>query len=65
VTGPGCRTPGAVFHITITPQAVTCQVDLPDPLGLDEGAAAALESDLHDAVEHVLVRFFPRVRPDA
>jgi hypothetical protein len=49
-----CRTPGAVFHVDIAPNAVTCSVDLPQAVCLTGPEAKLLENRLHDAFEGVL-----------
>lgn len=54
-----CRTPGAEFHMHIQPDRIECAVTLPVDLRLDETRAAALETDLHNAVEHVLAGYWP------
>lgn len=55
-----CQTPGAQFHTRITPVRVDVGVDLPAPLDLTEAEAAMLDANLHNAVELVLARYFPR-----
>lgn len=57
---PACRTPGAIFTISIGPSSVGCGVSLRDPLTLSESEAACLENELHDAVEGVLGPYVER-----
>lgn len=57
ITQP-CRTPGARYSITIEPQAVRLQVELP-AWALDVDAAVGLEALLHEAVEGVLASYWP------
>jgi hypothetical protein len=54
-----CLTPGAQFHTHISPQRVTCTVDLPVPLGLDEEGAEVLEALIHNAMEIALAGYWP------
>ena len=49
-----CKTPGANFHISIGPQAVSCRVDIPFDLRLTKEDAISLENKIHDALEDVL-----------
>ncbi len=51
-----CLTPGAVYHISISPHWAAVAVDVPAGLDLDETGAAILERDLHSAVERALAR---------
>ena len=53
-----CLTPDAVFHIHIEDKSVTCKVDLPMTLNLDEDQAKQLEDRIHDAMESVLSNYF-------
>lgn len=53
-----CKTPGAIFHIEITPQRIGVVVDMPKEVEMGEAEAEGLEDDLHDAMEEVLSRFF-------
>lgn len=56
--GTECQTPGAQFHTHISGATVEIRVDLPHELGLSEDDAKLLESNLHNAVELVLARYF-------
>jgi hypothetical protein len=60
-----CRTPGAIFHIKITPACIGVEVDLPDNnhVDLSEDQAIELTNQLHDAMEEVLSQFFELDRP--
>jgi hypothetical protein len=60
-----CQTPGAVFHTTIKPKLVAVSVDTPFALPLTEAEAVLLESNLHNAFELVLSRYFTRHPEDA
>jgi hypothetical protein len=53
-----CQTPGAQFHIHVSEGFVDCKVDLPEPLKLTEEEAKLLETNLHNALELVLARYF-------
>lgn len=57
-----CQTPDAEFHIHIGPYLVSCVVDMPFELVLEENEAALLESNLHNAMELVLARYFPKTK---
>jgi hypothetical protein len=61
-----CQTPGAVYDIRIRPTGVSVEVTFPAGTAgpATVGDAAALESDLHRAVERVLARLFDK-SPDA
>ena len=58
-----CRTPDAEFHVSIQPDRIECAVTLPVDLALDETRAAALEGDLHNAVELELAGYWPERAP--
>ena len=61
-----CQTPGAQFHTRISPAEVSCTVTLPRPLDLTEQQAAELDTNMHNAMELVLARYFPNsAAPDA
>ncbi len=62
-----CLTPGAVYHISISPHWAAVAVDVPAGLDLDETGAAILERDLHSAVERDLHSAVERARhfPDS
>lgn len=53
-----CRTPGAVFHITIKEELIGVQVNLNKKVHLTRLQAAALEDQLHDALEEILAPFW-------
>jgi hypothetical protein len=57
---PTCQTPGAQFHTRISPREVACTVTLPHPLTLTEKQASELDTNMHNAVELVLARYFPQ-----
>ena len=58
--GHRCQTPGAIFHIKITPMCIGVDVDLPkdNPINISEEEAIVLTDQVHDAMEAVLARFF-------
>lgn len=53
-----CQTPGAQFHTHISSDVIECKVNLPKALDLTEEEAKLLESNLHNALELVLARYF-------
>jgi len=53
-----CQTPGALYYTRISGKTLTVQVELPKELALSEEDATLLESNLHNAVELVLARYF-------
>lgn len=59
-----CLTPEAVFHIHIENASVSCKVDLPMDLNLDEDQAKDLEDKIHDAMENVLKGYFTAASPN-
>lgn len=57
-----CQTPGAFFHTVIhgvENTVVTVAVELPHNLNLTEDEAKLLETNIHNALELVLARYFP------
>lgn len=55
-----CQTPGVQFITRISRRAVEVRAELPADLDLTAGDAKLLEANLHNAVELVLARYFPR-----
>lgn len=55
-----CQTPNAEFHIHVGPHLVSCVVDIPFELVLDEAEVTLLESNLHNMMELVLARYFSK-----
>jgi hypothetical protein len=56
-----CQTPGARFHVQITPRRVAVSVDVPpSALPLNDDEAAQLDADLHNVVELALSRYWCR-----
>lgn len=54
-----CQTPGAVYSIEIDDSQIRIVVDLGhDTLHLSDESAALIESNLHNAVELVMARFY-------
>jgi hypothetical protein len=54
-----CQTPGTQFHIHVGKDTVAIRLDLPPGvLNLTEDDATLLESNLHNALEQVLARYF-------
>lgn len=53
-----CQTPGAQFHIRIKSKEIECKVDLPIMLKLTKKEASILDTNLHNALELVLARYF-------
>jgi len=53
-----CQTPEAQYHITISGNKISVEVDLPMELDINEDAANLLESNIHNAMELVLARYF-------
>lgn len=56
-----CQTPGAQFHIRISQKKVECKIDLPLELNLTEEEAIVLDTNLHNALELVLARYFVKI----
>jgi|DEB0MinimDraft_4_1074332.scaffolds.fasta_scaffold136370_2 hypothetical protein len=59
-----CLTPGAIYHISIAPNSVGVQVDMPMLLSLNERQAEKLENNIHDALEEILSDFFVDNQPN-
>ena len=53
-----CQTPGAQFHTKVQFNSVEVKVDMPFELKLSEEEATLLESNIHNAMELVLARYF-------
>ncbi len=53
-----CQTPDARFHISIKDKIVSCKVNLPESLELTETEAKLLETNIHNAMELVLAKYF-------
>ena len=55
-----CKTPEAVYHISIYPNSVYCKVDLPFKLELNEKEIKVLEDQVHDCFEDVLSEYLKK-----
>jgi hypothetical protein len=53
-----CQTPGCVYNTVIESDKVSCEVTLPFDLDLTEAESKELESNIHNAMEIVLSKFF-------
>jgi hypothetical protein len=53
-----CKTPGAIYTITIHDDEISAKVKLPKGITIPSKGAADLESDFHYAVEKVLAKYF-------
>jgi hypothetical protein len=53
-----CQTPGANISTHISPRGVTLHVEFGRWINLDENEAELLESNLHNAVEMVLAKYY-------
>lgn len=53
-----CQTDGAVYGFAITVNTVMVHVELPFPLGLTDDETSLLKSNLHNAIELVLARYW-------
>ena len=53
-----CLTSGAQFHISVSPNNIGVNVDLPFQLNLNEDEAIEMETLLHNAIELVLSRYW-------
>lgn len=53
-----CQTDGAVYGIQISDDTIMCHVELPFQLGLNETEVELLRTNLHNAVELVLARYW-------
>lgn len=53
-----CKTPGAIYHITVSEEEISIKVDIPFELDLEEEGAEELEQEMHDAMEEILAKFF-------
>lgn len=53
-----CQTPDSKFHISVKGKSVSCKVDLPIELDLSEDEAKILETNIHNAMELVLSKYF-------
>lgn len=60
-TNRRCLTPGATYHTAISGNRVVVSVQFPGSMVIGEGAAAEIDRELHDAVEAVLARYWPKV----
>jgi len=56
-----CLTPGATYHTAISGNRVAVSVQFPGSMVIGEEAASAIDKELHDAVEAVLARYWPKV----
>jgi hypothetical protein len=57
-----CQTSGTQYHTTITPTGVSCSVEFSTPIELTEEEAAILDTNMHNAMELVLARYFEQER---
>lgn len=53
-----CQTDGAIYQTDISEDIITMTVKLPFALDLDEKEAELLETNIHNAMELVLVPYF-------
>lgn len=53
-----CQTPDAQFHTKIEDKAIYCKVDLPFDLKLTNDEAEILDTNIHNAMELVLAKYF-------
>lgn len=53
-----CLTPGAQFHIHISPEKASVEIVHPRPLGMSETWAKRLEDEMHDAMEAIFKKFY-------
>jgi len=53
-----CQTSGAQFHSYINEESVSVKVDFGKKLPLNEKEAELLETNLHNAIELVLARYY-------
>jgi hypothetical protein len=53
-----CQTPGTQYQIDISDKAISVNIELPMKLDIDEEEAKLLESNLHNAIEIVLSKYF-------
>lgn len=57
-----CQTPDAQFNIKINDDKVSVEVELPMKLDLSEDEAKLLESNIHNAMELVLSKYFVKIK---
>lgn len=55
-----CQTPDAIFNIEIKDDKVSVEIELPMKLDLTESEAKLLESNIHNAMELVLSKYFDK-----
>jgi hypothetical protein len=55
-----CQTPGTDFHTTIGKRVIGMTVVLPFRLDIDEEEAEVLYANLHNVIELVLTKYFPK-----
>lgn len=55
-----CQTPDANYNIEIGGNAINCQIELPFDLDIDEEEAKILESNIHNAMEMILSKYFSK-----
>jgi hypothetical protein len=53
-----CATPGVVYTTSIKTRELVLSVEMPMDMNLTRIRAAALDNELHRAIEAVLARFF-------
>lgn len=53
-----CQTPGVYYKTDIRPRKITTAITLPIPLMLTKEDAALLETNLHNALELVMIPFY-------
>jgi hypothetical protein len=59
--GTPCQTDGAVYGIAISDDTVMCHVELPFRLSLTDSQVELLRTNLHNAMELVLARYWSGV----
>jgi hypothetical protein len=55
-----CQTDGATYGIKIGADTVMCLIELPFQFDLDEAETSLLKTNIHNAMELVLARYFVR-----
>lgn len=55
-----CQTPGAEFHIHVGKRLVSCVIDLPHELDLNDDELELLKNNLNNSIELVLSRYFQK-----
>lgn len=55
-----CQTPDTQFHIDISDEKLSIEIDLPMNLDLSEDEAKLLEANIHNVLELVLAKYFKK-----